>query len=228
MATSSTEAELYAGNCAAAESMGVQAFARDPGRAVPIRLHIDSGAALCIISRTGLGKATQVEIQYLWLQEAVRNKKWAVEKIPSETTSSDLGTRHPHEREIRDVDEVGELLHAVNSVPVGFVLGLRSWIGDLAHFWMRSREERQRSTNLLTRARVSQSPSKTSDRSQTSTTAGSYQLLSDRWEATLSCEGKKHVSWLHARACGEVPRLGFDRTQQEKANIPHARGGRQM
>ena len=50
VATSSAEAELYAGSRAATESKGVQAFARDLGRAVPIRLHMDSSAAPSIIS----------------------------------------------------------------------------------------------------------------------------------------------------------------------------------
>ena len=93
VAASTAEAELYAGNRAATESMGVQAFAKDLGRVVPIRLHIDN-AALSMISRTGLGKAKHIEIQYLWLQEAVRHNKLTVEKIPLETNSSDLGTKH--------------------------------------------------------------------------------------------------------------------------------------
>ena len=87
VATSTAEAELYAGNSAATESMGVQAFARDLGRVVPIR-------ALSIISRTGLGKAKHIEIQYLWLEEAVHNNKLMVEKITSETNSADLGAKH--------------------------------------------------------------------------------------------------------------------------------------
>ena len=33
---------------------------------MPIRLHIDSTAALSIISKTGLGKAKHVDIQHLW------------------------------------------------------------------------------------------------------------------------------------------------------------------
>ena len=83
VATSTAEAELYTGNRAAKESMGVQAFAKDLGRVVPIRLHIDSSKALSITSRTGLGKAKHIEMQYLWLQEVVRNNKLMVEKIPS-------------------------------------------------------------------------------------------------------------------------------------------------
>ena len=93
VATSTAEAELFAFNRAATESMGVQAFAKDLGRVVPIRLHVDSNAALSIISRTGLGKAKHIDIQYPWLQEAVRNDK-PMEKIPSETNSSGLGTEH--------------------------------------------------------------------------------------------------------------------------------------
>ena len=54
VATSTAEAGLYAGNRAATVSMEVQAFAKDLGRVSPIRLHIDSSAALSIISRTGL------------------------------------------------------------------------------------------------------------------------------------------------------------------------------
>ena len=53
LATSSAEAELYAGSRA---DTGVQAFAKDLGRAVPIRLHIDSSAVLSIVSRTGWAK----------------------------------------------------------------------------------------------------------------------------------------------------------------------------
>ena len=59
----------------------------------------------------GLGKAKHIEIQYLWPQEAVRNNKLTVEKIPSETNSSDLGTKHlTSERKVGDVDEARELL----------------------------------------------------------------------------------------------------------------------
>ena len=74
--------------------MGVQAFAKDLGCVVPIRLDIVSSAALSMLSRTGLGTAKHIEILYLWFQEAVRNNKLTVEKMISETNSSDLGTEH--------------------------------------------------------------------------------------------------------------------------------------
>ena len=87
VATSTAEAELYAGNRAATESMGVQALAKDLGRVLPIRLHIDSS------------------------QEAVRNNKLTVEKIPSETNSS--GHEASHKRKVGDVDEARELLQSM-------------------------------------------------------------------------------------------------------------------
>ena len=139
MATSTAEAELYAGNRAATESMGVQAFAKDLGRVVTIRLHIDSSAALSIISRTGLGKAKHIEIQYLWLQEAVRSGKLTVEKIPTETNSSDLGTKHPTSERSEMLMRLVNLLLLVIAIQVDLALELSQWIGDLAHFRLRSR-----------------------------------------------------------------------------------------
>ena len=75
--------------------MGVQTFARDLGRALQIRLHIDSSAALSLIMRTGLGKAKHIEIKNLWLQEAVAaGRKLTVEKVSTETNFLDLETKH--------------------------------------------------------------------------------------------------------------------------------------
>ena len=54
VATSTAEAELYR---AATESMGVQAFAKDLGRVVTIRLHIDSSAALSYNKQNRVGQS---------------------------------------------------------------------------------------------------------------------------------------------------------------------------
>ena len=56
VATSTAEAELYAGNRAATESMGVQAFAKDLGSVVPIRLHTDSSCSTVHNKQNGLGQ----------------------------------------------------------------------------------------------------------------------------------------------------------------------------
>ena len=104
--------------------MGVQACAKDLGRAVPIRLHIDSSAALSIKSRTELGKAKHIEIQHLWLKEAVCNNKLTVEKILSETNSSDLGTMHLTSERSEMLMRLVNLLLLVNTAQVGLEVNL--------------------------------------------------------------------------------------------------------
>ena len=94
VATSAAEAELYAGNRAATEWMEVQAFAKDLCGSVPIRLHTDSGAALSIITMARLGKANDIEIQHLWLQEPVHNGMLTVEKIPPRRTLRPWEQKH--------------------------------------------------------------------------------------------------------------------------------------
>ena len=65
-----------------------------------------------------------IEIQYLWLQDAVRNNKLTVEKIPSDTNSFDSGQEASHKRRVEDVDEARELLLFVNTTQVGLELNL--------------------------------------------------------------------------------------------------------
>ena len=95
---------------------------KDLRRAVLIRLHIDSSAALSVISRTGLGKAKHIEIQHLWLQEAVRNNKLTVEKIPSETLPT--WARSTSRARDQKCDEARVLLLLLNATQVGLKLNL--------------------------------------------------------------------------------------------------------
>ena len=100
VATLTAEAELYAGNHAAAASMGVQAFVEDLGRAVLIRLRTGSSAVLSAISRTGLGKAKHIEIQHLWPQEAVRSGKAHSGEDLHRNKLFGPGHKAPHERKM--------------------------------------------------------------------------------------------------------------------------------
>ena len=114
VATSTAEAELHAGNRAAPESLGVQAFAKVLGRAVPIRLHIDSSAALSLISRTGLGKAKQIEMQHLAPGGGAQREAHSGEDLHRDELFGP-GNKAPDEREIRDVDEARKLLLCMNT-----------------------------------------------------------------------------------------------------------------
>ena len=44
--------------------------------------------------RMGLGRARHMETRFLWIQAAVRDKKFVVEKIHTEVNTADLGTKH--------------------------------------------------------------------------------------------------------------------------------------
>ena len=61
------------------------------------------------MSRTRLGKAKHIEIQHLWLQEAVRSGKLSGED-PHRDELLGLGNETYHKREIGDVEEARELL----------------------------------------------------------------------------------------------------------------------
>ena len=93
VAKSSAEAELYAAGRAATEALGAAAYLRDLGQRRSVRLHLDSSSALSLISKTGLGKAKHIEIQHLWLQEAVRSKRLECSKIHTDVNSGDLLTK---------------------------------------------------------------------------------------------------------------------------------------
>ena len=108
-ATSTADAELYAGKRAATKSMGVQAFAKDLGGAVPFRLHIDSSASQSTTSRTWLDKAKHIEIQHLWLRGGAQ-RETHIEEDPHRDELFGPGTKALDEREIRDVDGARELL----------------------------------------------------------------------------------------------------------------------
>ena len=54
---------------------------------------MDSSAALGLVHRTGLGKAKHIEIQHLWLQEAVRSGRLTVGKVWGHDNGADLMTK---------------------------------------------------------------------------------------------------------------------------------------
>ena len=93
IATSSGEAEYYALAKAAAEGLGIQSLARDLGWDLKLILHIDSSAAKSVASRTGLGKLRHLEVRYLWIQEALKSKRFKIRKIPGAMNPSDALTK---------------------------------------------------------------------------------------------------------------------------------------
>ena len=59
---------------------------KDLGWEAKIVVHIDSSVAKSVVSRTGLGKLRHMEVKFLWAQEAVRLKRFRVEKVRGSLT----------------------------------------------------------------------------------------------------------------------------------------------
>ena len=93
VALSSAESELYAGLKTATEAIGVQSLAKDMGHASGVHLYLDSSAALSLTDRRGLGKAKHIDLQHLWLQDAVKEGRIHTHKVPTEINPADLMTK---------------------------------------------------------------------------------------------------------------------------------------
>jgi hypothetical protein len=61
----------------------------------------DSAAAIGIINRTGAGKLRHIKVQYLWLQQRVREGDLQVSKVPGVDNPADLFTKHLDEETMK-------------------------------------------------------------------------------------------------------------------------------
>ena len=95
VAQSSGEAAYYAMVRAAAEGLGMQSIMSDLGWYPTIHLWVDSSAAKAMASRTGLGKVRHMEVKFLWLQQALRDRKFRLFKVDGKMNPADVGTK-PH------------------------------------------------------------------------------------------------------------------------------------
>ena len=94
IALSSGEAELYAIVEGAAKAMGVQSTMTDMGSTIDIQLYTDSSAAKGVVQRNGVGKIRHLQTKYLWVQAALKDKKFEVFKIEGKKNSADVATKH--------------------------------------------------------------------------------------------------------------------------------------
>ena len=90
IAQSSGEAEYYALVRAAAEGLGMQSVMQDLGWKMRVRLWADSSAAKSIASRFGLGRVRHLEVQFLWLQAVVRDRRLEIRKVHGTENPADV------------------------------------------------------------------------------------------------------------------------------------------
>ena len=94
VALSSGEAEYYAAVKGCAEGLALQSYCRDLGLEVDVRISTDSSACKGICARTGIGKVKHLDVQLLWLQDAVRRAKVEMVKVRGDRNPADLMTKH--------------------------------------------------------------------------------------------------------------------------------------
>eukprot|EP00972_Heterocapsa_arctica_P052901 7787092-Heterocapsa_arctica.AAC.1 len=62
---------------------------KDLGEERAVRMSMDSSAALALNQREGLGKAKHIDIQEVWMQAAVKEKRLALDKVAGEHNPAD-------------------------------------------------------------------------------------------------------------------------------------------
>ena len=81
------------GSSHASEALGVQSLTKDLGNKKEVVMHTDSSAALSLAQRTGLGRAKHIDIQWLWIQEASRDRRLTIKKVASSSNPADIATK---------------------------------------------------------------------------------------------------------------------------------------
>ena len=94
IALSSGEAELYAMTKVAVQLAGITSLAADFGWQLKGVARSDSNAAIGIAHRGGLGgRCRHIKVQYLWIQEKIKNKELGLEKVLGSDNCADLMTK---------------------------------------------------------------------------------------------------------------------------------------
>ena len=77
-----------------------------------IDMGMDASAAIGVIKRRGIGKMRHVEVQHLWLQDALREGRLRVFKIPTNENTADIGTKPLDARTLgRHIAALGLILY---------------------------------------------------------------------------------------------------------------------
>ena len=92
---SSGEAEFYSIVKTASRLIGLQQLLKDLGKPdTKGRLWTDAAAAKGMASRRGVGGVRHLETPTLWMQKAIKDKRFTLHKEKGEDNIADLGTKH--------------------------------------------------------------------------------------------------------------------------------------
>merc|ERR1712051_107425 len=93
LALSSVEAELGAWVKGCSEGLGLQSLLQDLGFAVTLKVLSDAAAAIGMTRRLGLGRVRHLAVGDLWVQQGLRQNKFALAKYPTNLNGADLMTK---------------------------------------------------------------------------------------------------------------------------------------
>jgi len=102
-ALSSGEAEFYAIIEGASRGLGIQSLMDDLGLECKVRLKSDSSAGRAISLRKGTGKLRHLQVKYLWIQDALFEKRLVIEKVKGSENPADVGTKFLMSHEVQAV-----------------------------------------------------------------------------------------------------------------------------
>ena len=92
IALSSAEAELYAMVHGGSEGFGARAMGLDFWLDLKPHLQVGASAAIGIAQRKGLGKVRHLDTQSLWIQDALRERRLFLHKVPGVENPGDMMT----------------------------------------------------------------------------------------------------------------------------------------
>jgi hypothetical protein len=87
----------------------------DMGFYCNVKIMSDSSAGRAISLRKGTGKLRHLQVKYLWIQDALFEKRLTIEKVRGTDNPADVGTKYLMAHEMQKVTE-----------KFGFVMKLRS------------------------------------------------------------------------------------------------------
>ena len=115
VATTSGEFDFNAHVRGAAEAFGLKSVLDKPRWEMPIDIMIDSAAKKSVGCGLGLGERRYMEVKLLWVQEAVRRRRFRIIKILGTTNLTDVVT------EPKSIDDIRPRLAGVGFSILGEV-----------------------------------------------------------------------------------------------------------
>ena len=92
-ALSSGEAKLYGIMDGLARGIFTKHMYEEVGRTINVDVETDSTAAIGMCSRTGVGKTRHIQVRWLWIQDAIRDKVVRLKKVKGTENEADMGTK---------------------------------------------------------------------------------------------------------------------------------------